>query len=416
MATEITVPRLGWTMEEGVFLGWLKRDGDCIKSGEPIFTLESEKAVQDVEATEDGILRISPTGPVAGSTVMVGALIGYLLAEGEQVEFQAIDARPDDHAGTRQSPVPAAQSIAAAPPRASRSESDADRSGREAVALTISPRAARAAAALGVDWTKVRGTGRAGRIRERDVMAAAPRHERHTIRAQNVTPEPRISGRMVPASATRLTIARRMSAGIHEAAPVTLTARADATNLLLIREKTNAAGAVDETRPTLNDYFVKLVAVALQRHPSLNAQWHGDGIFYPDEINIAIAIDTDNGLVAPVIQNAPAMSVEQIGAMLRALIDDARNSRLTPEQLARGTFTVTNLGRLGIDFFTPIINLPQCAVLGIGRVAREPVMFDDKIVARQLVPLSLTFDHRVVDGAPAARFLETLVQLIESAG
>jgi pyruvate dehydrogenase E2 component (dihydrolipoamide acetyltransferase) len=403
-------------MEEGVFLGWLKRDGDCIKSGEPIFTLESEKAVQDVEATEDGILRISPTGPVAGSTVMVGALIGYLLAEGEYVEFQATAARPDDHAGTGQSPVPAAQSIAAPPPRASRSEPDGDRSGREASTLTISPRAARAAAALGVDWTKIRGTGRTGRIRERDIMAVASRHERHTIRAQNVTPGSRMLGRMAPVSATRLTIARRMSAGVHEAAPVTLTARADATNLLLAREKTNAPGAVDATRPTLNDYFVKLVAVALQRHPSLNAQWHGDGIFHPDEINIAIAIDTDNGLVAPVIQNAPAMSVQQIGAVSRTLIDDARNSRLTPEQLARGTFTVTNLGRLGIDVFTPIINLPQCAVLGVGRVAREPVMLDGKFVARQLVPLSLTFDHRVVDGAPAARFLETLIQLIESAG
>ncbi len=165
----------------------------------------------------------------------------------------------------------------------------------------------------------------------------------------------------------------------------------------------------------MNDFFVKLVAAALGQHPSLNAQWHGDGIFHPDEINIAIAVDTENGLVAPVIQNAPALSVQQIGAISRALIDDARNSRLTPEQFAGGTFTVTNLGRLGIDVFTPIINLPQCAILGIGRVAHEPVMLDDKIVPRRLVPLSLTFDHRVVDGAPAARFLETLVQLIESA-
>jgi pyruvate dehydrogenase E2 component (dihydrolipoamide acetyltransferase) len=206
-----------------------------------------------------------------------------------------------------------------------------------------------------------------------------------------------------------------MSAGVHEAAPVTLTVRADATNLLLAREKAGVAGAADGPRPTLNDYFVKLVAIALKLQPALNAQWHGDAIFHPDEINIAIAIDTENGLVAPVIQNAAAMSVEQIGAMSRALIDEARNGRLTPEQLARGTFTITNLGRLGIDFFTPIINLPQCAILGIGRVARQPVMLDDKIVARQLVPLSLTFDHRVVDGAPAAGFLETLVQLIESA-
>jgi pyruvate dehydrogenase E2 component (dihydrolipoamide acetyltransferase) len=415
MAIEITVPRLGWTMEEGIFLGWLKRDGARVKSGDPIFALESEKAAQEIEATEDGILRISPTGPADGGTVMVGALIGYLLAEGEQVEFQAALARPNYNAGTGQSPAPAPQSIAAPLTRASRGETGSNRSALSAAALTISPRAARTAAAFGVDWTKIRGTGRTGRIRERDVMAAAFADDCKTIRVQSVPAEPQMPGRMVPASPIRRTIARRMLAGIHEAAPVTLTVRADATNLLLVREKAGAAGAVDATRPTLNDYFVKLVAAALQLHPLLNAQWHADRIFYPDEINIALAIDTDNGLVAPVVQNAPAMNIQQIAATSRALIDDARNNRLTPEQLARGTFTVTNLGRLGIDVFTPIINLPQCAILGIGRVARELVMLDDKVVARQLVPLSLTFDHRVVDGAPAARFLETLVQLIESA-
>jgi len=416
MATEITVPRLGWTMEEGVFLGWLKQEGARIKSGEPIFVLEGEKAAQEIEATEDGILKLFPTGPAVGSTVMVGALIGYLLAEGEKIELPAFAARPHDHAGTKLPPVPAAQSVEVPPPHTHLSEPDANRFGREAAALTISPRAARAASALGVDWAKIRGTGRTGRIRERDIMAAAFELERETGRVQSAIPKPEMPGRMAPISATRRTIARRMSAGVHEAAPVTLTIRADATNLLLAREKAGVAGAADGPRPTLNDYFVKLVAIALQLHPALNAQWHGDAIFHPDEINIAVAIDTDNGLVAPVIQNAAALSVEQIGTMSRALIDDARNSRLTPDQLARGTFTVTNLGGRGIDFFTPIVNLPQCAILGIGRVSREPVMLDDKIVARQLVPLSLTFDHRVVDGAPAASFLETLVRLIESAG
>jgi pyruvate dehydrogenase E2 component (dihydrolipoamide acetyltransferase) len=176
MATEITVPRLGWTMEEGVFQGWLKCNGDRIKSGEPIFILESEKAAQEVEATDDGILRISPTGPVAGSTVMVGALIGYLLCEGEQVEFETIATRPDDRDGTGQSLAPP-QSVETPPLGVRASEPDAIRSGPITATLTISPRAARTAAALGVDWTQIRGTGRTGRIRERDVMAAASRLE-----------------------------------------------------------------------------------------------------------------------------------------------------------------------------------------------------------------------------------------------
>jgi pyruvate dehydrogenase E2 component (dihydrolipoamide acetyltransferase) len=178
MAIEIRVPRLGWTMEEGVFQGWLKQDGARIKSGEPIFVLESEKAAQEIEATDDGILSIVPDGPAAGGTVAVGALVGYLIAEGEQVEIRAAAAWPDNQGGTNESPAMEYQFAATQPPRASRSEPDTNRPELSAARLTISPRAARTAAALGVDWTKVRGTGRTGRIRERDVLAAASRASR----------------------------------------------------------------------------------------------------------------------------------------------------------------------------------------------------------------------------------------------
>ncbi len=178
MAVEIRVPRLGWTMEEGIFQGWLKQDGARIKSGEPIFVLEGEKAAQEIEATEDGILKIAPTGPVAGDTVLVGALVGYLLAEGEQVEFHAAATRPYHHGGKNKSPATEYQFVATPPPSANLSEPASHRTELSGAPLTISPRAARTAAALGVDWTKIRGTGRSGRIRERDVLAAAPRANR----------------------------------------------------------------------------------------------------------------------------------------------------------------------------------------------------------------------------------------------
>jgi pyruvate dehydrogenase E2 component (dihydrolipoamide acetyltransferase) len=169
MAVEIRVPRLGWTMEEGIFRGWLKEDGAHIKSGEPIFVLEGEKTAQEIEATEDGVLKIDPAGPGDGSTVVVGALIGHLLAEGEKAELEAVAMEPDDRGGVDPVPAKAHQFSATQPPR----ETDSSRPRISAVALTISPRAARTAAALGVDWTKIRGTGRTGRIRERDVLAAA---------------------------------------------------------------------------------------------------------------------------------------------------------------------------------------------------------------------------------------------------
>lgn len=173
MAVEIRIPRLGWTMEEGVFQGWLKENGARIKSGEPIFVLEGEKAAQEIEATEDGVLKISPTGPSTGSVVMVGDLVGYLLAENEQAEFEVATMQPDDPRTNDQSTATVPRSSAPPPSPATRIEPEFDCLGSTRAVLTISPRAARRAAALGVDWTKIRGTGRTGRIRERDVLAAA---------------------------------------------------------------------------------------------------------------------------------------------------------------------------------------------------------------------------------------------------
>jgi pyruvate dehydrogenase E2 component (dihydrolipoamide acetyltransferase) len=168
--------------------------------------------------------------------------------------------------------------------------------------------------------------------------------------------------------------------------------------------------------PSYTDFLVKLTAIALEKHSLLNASWVDDEIHLSDGIHIGIAVDTDAGLLVPVLRDVPALGLKQVAARARDLIERARARKLMLDELQGGTFTITNLGAFGIDAFTPLINVPQCAILGVGRIARRPVVFGEQIVARDQLTLSLTFDHRIVDGAPAARFLQTLCGLIENPG
>jgi pyruvate dehydrogenase E2 component (dihydrolipoamide acetyltransferase) len=262
----------------------------------------------------------------------------------------------------------------------------------------ITPRARRAARELGIDWRRLRGGGRSGRIRERDVRTAA-------------TAAPASAGRVLPPTPVRKVIAERMARSAHTAAPVTLTTAVDATNLVGLRAQFKAAGG--EPVPGYTDLIVKLTALVLRRHPQLNALWRDDGLFLSDAVHIGIAVDTDAGLLAPVLRDVAALAVRQVAEQSRALIEQARAQRLTAEQMQGGTFTVTNLGMHSIDAFTPIINLPQVAILGVGRITRQPAVVNEQIVPRDRLTLSLTFDHRAVDGGPAARFLDALRGAIE---
>jgi pyruvate dehydrogenase E2 component (dihydrolipoamide acetyltransferase) len=205
-----------------------------------------------------------------------------------------------------------------------------------------------------------------------------------------------------------------MSAGAHETAPVTLTTRCDATNLVNLREQFRTAErGAEEIVPSYNDLLVKLTAMILTRHPLLAAQWGEREILLPEGFHISVAVDTEAGLLAPVVRDADRLTLRQIAAEMRNLSGLARSGKLSSEQMQGGVFTITNLGMLGIDAFTPIINLPQCAILGVGRIVCEPAVVNGQIVPRDQMTLSLTFDHRVVDGAPAARFLNDLRMAIE---
>ena len=377
MAIPITVPRLGWNMEQGVFVGWLKADGAAVHAGEALFTLESDKATEDIEGFDDGILHISADGPRKGDIVAVGVVIGFLLQPGE--------------------PIPVASPPSPAPPPseavvAETTSRVTDTPARERPAS--SPRARRIAAELGIDWRNAKPSGRSGRIRERDVLAMTATAPVHSLRR---------------------VIAERMLTSHRSTAPVTLTTTIDATNLVNLRNQWKAASASSgDLVPTYTDLFARLSALALEKHPLLNSRWEDDRIVSSEGIHIGIAVDTEAGLLVPVVRDVPRLSLRELSIRARDLIERAQQRKLSASELQGGTFTVTSLGALGIDAFTPIINYPECAILGVGRIRRCPAVFEDQMVIRDQVTLSLTFDHRITDGAPAARFLQTLSALIEN--
>lgn len=391
MPVEITVPRLGWSMEEAIFSSWLKSAGETVRAGEMLFAIESDKATQEVESFDAGLLHIPADGPQPGDTVVVGQVIGYLLAEGEGPPGKESGIRRQESDVGEQEPAAGGRQseVLLTPDARPLTPSD--------TTPVSTPRARRVAGELGIDWSRVPGTGRGGRIREADVRNAAV-------------------GKPSPAlSATRRVIAERMTQSRRNTVPVTLHTTADASALVRLRNEfksgPNSAGA---PLPSFNDMLVKLAAAALQKHPALNVRWERDRLQTLPDINIGIAVDTEAGLLVPVIHEVTKLSLRDVAARSRALIERSRSKQLSPAELRGGTFTITSLGSFGIDAFTPVINYPECAILGVGRILRQPVAIGDAIALRDIITLSLTFDHCAFDGAPAARFLQTLVHLIEA--
>lgn len=483
MPHPIQIPRLGWSMEQGTFVGWLKKSGDQVRPGDALFTLEGEKAIQEIEAVDAGLLHFDPTNPREGEIVAVGAIIGYLLATGEAApvipplpksnatsplapserndeaeeqshksrSFQPLDPRPSPQRGegnqmlasppaspavrrlARQLgvdlvpfgspgrisesdvcrrylqhrgeflPTASALNLTATPIAVGRS-AEVPRRSRNLPA--ISPRAARTAAKFGINWTQLRGTGSEGRIREHDVMAATDNLVPLSTTSSN-------SMRSIPITTLRRTIAQRMVTSRQQTASVSLSTEIDVTSLIEFREQLKRDGK--PLIPSITDCFVKLTALALKEHSTLNSRWRDDAIEHFDEVHVGIAVDTNEGLLVPVVRDAHRHSIFEIARQSQELIERARTRKLTAQDLQGGTFTITNLGALGIDAFTPIINFPETAILGLGRIRMQSVLaMEEPARVRQTMTLSLTFDHRVLDGAPAARFLQSLAILAAS--
>jgi len=403
MPIEIQLPRLGWSMEEGRFLGWLKQDGDMINAGDPLFTLESDKAAQEVESIDSGILSIPVNGPRLDEIVKVGQVLGYLLAEGEtvstvpglstttdQIDRTDLVAKGDanHHSTTPPLPSPCPRSL-----------------------FPASPRARRAARQKQVDLFTLSPTGQGGRIRERDVLAAAasaPPEKDFDTRNSNFS--------QVPLTPMRRSIAARLMHSRQTTVPVTITGRCDATALLALRQQLKAAGENNNLViiPTINDILLKLSAAALRQHPMISATWAEDHLLLPERIHLGIAVHTGAGLLVPVIRDVDTSTITKIAGQSQKLIAAARSGKLAAEDMQGACFTLSNLGTLGVETFTPVINPPESAILGIGAIVREVVALDDgSFAVCDRLTLSLTFDHRVSDGAAAARFLQTIRNLIE---
>jgi len=458
MAAEVVIPRLGWSMEEGTFGEWLKADGAVIRTGDPLFVLEGEKSAQDIEAVDAGVLRIPVGSPRAGDTVKVGQVVAWICGPeeacpplppvGTPAKPSATAAQPATSASSSaSSPTPAVPPTAAAvghpaqpapvvpaetiatsgrpsapasPPsggsRAGAATSEVTgpagggtagsrggaghsaAGGAGAGRLRVTPRARRAAQARGVAVNELAGTGRWGRIRERDVLAVARP-------AQPI-------GRHA-ASTIRKTIAARMLAASQTTAPVTLHRRCDATNLVNLRGQ--FAGRAGLVVPSYTELLVKLVGCVLGEFPEVRTRWVDAATLETvADCHVAIAVDTPLGLLAPVVERVDQRPLGEVVSVVRGLAAEARAGRLDPAHLTGGVITVTNLGALGIEYFTPVLNLPQVAILGVGAILREAVVVEDEIVIADRLPLSLTFDHRLLDGAPAARFLQAVCSAIEN--
>jgi pyruvate dehydrogenase E2 component (dihydrolipoamide acetyltransferase) len=435
------MPRLGWTMETGTLAEWIKHDGDEVREGEVVFAVETDKVAQEVEAVDSGILRIPPDGVAIGDVVPVGAVLAYLVQPGEAAPFeQGPAARPVAPVVETTAPSPAGipGTLAGIPGTAVPAN----------VPGTISPRARRIAGELGIDWTSITGSGRTGRIVERDVCAVAMQpvaaRARITPVARRVAQQAgvdlddvatQVAGKRItradveaarqpveaeatavqPISKVRRVIAERMAHSAHTSAPVTLTTEVDATELAALRERIKRDIAGGKT-PSYTDLLTRLVALALLEHPQVNSSFAGEGIVRHQAVHIGIAVDTEQGLLVPVVRDAHLKSVQRIATESAALIERARSGKAGPDDLGGGTFSISNLGMYEIDAFTPIINLPECAVLGVGRIVARQVVVDEEreiVAIRKMMVLSLTFDHRLVDGAPAARFLQQIKRWIE---
>ena len=382
MAVQIVMPRLGDFMTEGIVARWAKGQGDTVSQGELIAEIESEKLNYELEATSDGILHHAVD---EGATAGVDDVIGYLLAEGEeppQVQQPA-------------APVAASPSPAAAPQRRA-----ARRGAGDVVPST--PGARRLAASLGVDISQVTPTGPRGRVVDADVRAY---HEAQQPKAPPGMPEP---SKIEPLSGMRRAIAQNMRSSLSETAQLSYFLEVDVTDAQSMRRE--AARESDATI-TMASVLIKACAESLKRVPTLNSILVGDNVMYFDEVNIGVAVALEDGLIVPVLKDVQDMSIPEIAGGVRELSEKARSGQLSSSEIGGGTFTISVLGV--VDGFTPILNPPQNAILGVGRSVQKPVARRGEVVIREMMTLSLTGDHQVIDGAIAASFFRRLQQLVE---
>jgi len=413
MATKVHMEALSPTMEEGQLVQWLKSEGDEIATGDVLAEIETDKATMELVARGDGILRKVFIG--AGGTAAVGAVIAVIASGDEDISgIEGVSGGAAPKAAVAAPSKAAEPSRAAAPtappppaPKPVAAATGAANGGR----VKASPLARRLAEEMGVDLKLVQGSGPGGRVVKRDIEAA----KAAGVTAPSVTAWTPDAAEFVdvPTSQMRKTIAKRLVMSIGPVPTFYLTVDVDMGRVMEARQSINAMLEKDGLKVSINDIVLKAVAGALKRHPECNAQWHETHVRRFNAVHLGVAVAVEDGLITPVIKNAHAKGIAQIAVEVRELAGRAREKRLTPDEYTGSTFSVSNLGMFGIHEFTAIINPPEAGILAVGGVEETPVVVNGSVVVRPRMRITMSCDHRVIDGASGARFLQTLRAMLE---
>jgi len=408
MATTVVMEALSPTMEEGRLVKWAKKEGDPVKTGDTLAEVETDKAVMELVARADGAL--IKIVVAEGQTVPVGSVVGYVGAVGEKVSGErgavGVAATP---APAAPAPAPAPKPVAApATPAPSPVASDAGR-------VKASPLARKIAQDSGVDLGSVVASGPGGRVVKRDLEGSQPAQAAPAVPGGRPLPAPRSGSPYedIPLTQIRKTIAKRLVTSIGPIPHFFLTTEVDMERATESREAINKQLG-DQGKVSFNDIVIKATALALAKHRACNAWFQDDHIRYWNEVHIGMAVAIPDGLITPVVRNADLKSMLAIGQEAKALAQRARDRKLQPSEYTGATFSVSNLGMFDIDQFTAVINPPEAGILAVGSIVQKPVVEDGKIEARRRLRLTMSCDHRVIDGATGAAFLKTLKQMLEN--
>jgi len=415
MAEIIRMPRLSDTMEEGNIVSWLKKEGDAVKSGDILAEVETDKATMELESFFDGFLLYIgvPSGPVA-----VDGIIAIIGQKGE--DYKSLLAG-DDAKSKVEKPVESAQvkpeetKEVEKPEVASKVAPETQPQATTDQRLKASPLAKTVAAEAGVSLDQVNGSGDQGRIIKKDVenfIATKPTQETtSTTSVQSIPLANNFTYGDVPVSQMRKTIARRLGESKFSAPHFYLTIEINMDNAVEARKSINEISPV---KISFNDLVVKASAAALRKHPNINSSWFGDKITYHKDINIGVAVAVEDGLLVPVINHADLKSLSHINQEVKELAGKAKTKKLSPQEMTGNTFTISNLGMFDIEEFTAIINPPDACILAVGTIIKKPIVKNDAIVIGNMMKVTLSCDHRVVDGASGAQFLQSLKAMLEN--
>ncbi len=415
MATRVHMEALSPTMEEGQVVKWLKEEGEAVAQGDILAEIETDKATMELVARGEGVLR--KIFVAEGAAAPVGDVIAVIGAEDEDiaalVESLGAPAKPDGAkpaAEPAAEPEPAGATAVAAPTAVAPPTAPAPTVPAPGGRIKASPVARRLAGELGVDLAAVSGSGPNGRVIKRDVEAAAAAAPTAAV-ATPALPDTEFED--VPLSQMRKTVARRLSESLGPVPHFFLTVDVDMTRALQARARVNELLAAQGAKASLNDMVIKATAVALTHHTDCNAWWQGNAIRRFNRVHMGIAVAVPDGLITPVVRDAHAKGLAQISTEIRELAGRAREKKLQPHEYTGSTFSISNLGMFGIEEFTAVINPPEAGIIAVGAVEERPVVLDGEVVVQPRMRVTMSCDHRVIDGAQGARFLATLKSFLE---